>query len=170
MAKIIEMTPRVKSTLVSENEFSKVFKVDDVDLYVTQAFDEESNTYFLICSIPVIPVLNVEHIKFPIAFQTKEEMGQGFTQLTPDWASKFISDAIEYIKENRRKVEEETLQSRLNQLIDLGCIESNVTDIIFYKESSICTISELKQLSPEDWEKKLEFIKIKIENIRSLLR
>jgi hypothetical protein len=168
MAKIIEMTPRVKSTLVSENEFSKVFKVDDVDLYVTQAFDEESNTYFLICSIPVIPVLNVEHIKFPIAFQTKEEMGQGFTQLTPDWASKFISDAIEYIKENRKKVEEETLQSRLNQLIDLGCVESNVTDILFYKETSICTISELMQLSPEDWEKKLEFIKIKIENLRSL--
>jgi hypothetical protein len=170
MAKIIEMTPRVKSTLVSENEFSKVFKVDDVDLYVTQAFDEESNTYFLICSIPVIPILNVEHIKFPIAFQSKEEMGQGFTQLTPDWASKFISDAIEYIKENRRKVEEETLQSRLNQLIDLGCVESNVTDILFYKETSICTISELMQLSPEDWEKKLEFIKIKIENLRSLLR
>jgi hypothetical protein len=63
----------------------------------------------------ILKVLNVEHIKFPIAFQTKEEMGQGFTQLTPDWASKFISDAIEYIKENRRKVEEETLQSRLNQ-------------------------------------------------------
>jgi hypothetical protein len=170
MAKIIEMTPRVKSTLVSENEFSKVFKVDDVDLYVTQAFDEESNTYFLICSIPVIPVLNVEHIKFPIAFKTKEEMGQGFTQLTPDWASKFISDATEYIKENRRKVEEETLQSRLKQLIDLGCVESNVTDILFYKETSICTISELKQLSQEDWEKKLEFIKLKIENLRSLLR
>ena len=170
MAKIIEMTPRVKSTLVSENEFSKVFKVDDVDLYVTQAFDEESNTYFLICSIPVIPILNVEHIKFPIAFQSKEEMGQGFTQLTPDWASKFISDAIEYIKENRRKVEEETLHSRLNQLIDLGCVESNVTDILFYKETSICTISELRQLSPKDWEKKLEFIKIKIENLRSLLR
>ena len=97
-------------------------------------------------------------------------MGQGFTQLTPDWASKFISDAIEYIKENRRKVEEETLHSRLNQLIDLGCVESNVTDILFYKETSICTISELRQLSPEDWEKKLEFIKIKIENLRSLLR
>jgi hypothetical protein len=105
MAKIISMK-KVTSTLVSENEFSKIFKVDDIDLYLTKAHDDESGLYYLICSVPIIPELGVEHIKFPIAFNSKDEMEQGFTQLTPDWASKFVQDAIEYIKNNRKEAEE----------------------------------------------------------------
>ena len=106
MAKIIEMPKKITSVLVSENEFTKVFKVDEIDLYLSKAHDEESGMYFLICSIPTIPEVGVEHIKFPIGFNTKEEMEQGFTQLTPDWASKFVQDAIQYIKDNKEKAEE----------------------------------------------------------------
>jgi hypothetical protein len=101
MAKIIKMPKKITSVLVSENEFTKIFKVDEIDLYLTKAHDEETGMYFLICSIPTIPEVGVEHIKFPIGFNTKEEMEQGFTQLTPDWASKFVQDAIEYIKTNK---------------------------------------------------------------------
>jgi hypothetical protein len=101
MAKIIEMPKKITSVLVSENEFTKIFKVDEIDLYLTKAHDEETGMYFLICSIPTIPEVGVEHIKFPIGFNSKEEMEQGFTQLTPDWASKFVQDAIEYIKTNK---------------------------------------------------------------------
>jgi hypothetical protein len=75
--------------------------VDEIELYLSKAHDEDSGMYFLICSIPTIPEVGVEHIKFPIGFNTKEEMEQGFTQLTPDWASKFVQDAIEYIKTNK---------------------------------------------------------------------
>lgn len=165
MAKIIKMHPIVKSTLVSENEFSKVFKVDNIDLYVGQAFDEDSNTYFLICSVPIIPALGVEHLKFPIAFQTKDEMVQGFGQLTPDWASKFIFDAIDYIEDNRRKVQEESLKKKVEELLDLGCMESNITDIIFYKDVSICTKSELLQMTDDDWNTKQKDIKIRIQEV-----
>ena len=103
---IIEMPKKITSVLVSENEFTKVFKVDEIELYLSKAHDEDSGMYFLICSIPTIPEVGVEHIKFPIGFNTKEEMEQGFTQLTPDWASKFVQDAIQYIKDNKEKAEE----------------------------------------------------------------
>ena len=33
MAKIIEMPKKITSVLVSENEFTKVFKIDDVDMF-----------------------------------------------------------------------------------------------------------------------------------------
>lgn len=106
MAKIIEMK-KVTSELVSENEFTKVFKIDDVDMFISQAFDEETNLHYLIISIPEIPKIGVSHIQFPIAFNLKEEMQQAFKeQLTPDWASKFLSDAIQHIEENRKKAEE----------------------------------------------------------------
>jgi len=102
-AKVIRL---VIPKLVSENEFTKVFKVDDVDIYVSKAHDEDSGMWYFIISIPIIPKLGVEHIKFPIAFNSKEEMEQGFPQLTPDWASKFLEDAIEYIENNRKEIKE----------------------------------------------------------------
>jgi hypothetical protein len=106
MAKIIQMPKKITSVLVSENEFTKIFKVDDIDLFLSKAHDEESGMYYIICSIPTIPKVGVEHIKFPIAFNTKDEMEQGFTQITPDWASKFLQDAIQYIEDNRKQAEE----------------------------------------------------------------
>jgi hypothetical protein len=94
--------------IVSDNGFTKIFKLDDVDMFVQKAFDEDSNKYFLITSIPTIPSLGVEHIKFPIVFELKEEMEQGYEQTSVDWARKFLSDAIAYIEENREKAKIES--------------------------------------------------------------
>jgi hypothetical protein len=108
MAKIIEMPKKITSILVSENEFTKVFKIDDVDMFVTQAYDEESKLHYLIISVPEIPKIGVAHIQFPIAFNLKEEMQQAFKeQLTPDWARKFLSDAIQHIEDNKKQSEED---------------------------------------------------------------
>jgi len=166
MAKIIKMYPKLTSTLVSENEFTKVFKIDEVDMYVSQAFDEESSLHYLICSIPEIPIINVSHIQFPISFNTKQEMQQAFKeQVTPDWASKFLMDAIQHIEDNRQKAELDALNKKVADLVEIGCIESNITDIIFYKDVSICTKSELSQLSKEDWQNKINDIKTRIQKI-----
>ena len=62
---------------------------------------------------------------------SKQEMQQAFKeQVTPDWASKFLMDAIQHIEDNRQKAELDALNKKVADLVELGCIESNITDII----------------------------------------
>ena len=92
-----------ENKLVSENEFSKVFKLNSVDLYVHKANDEDSGKWFLICSIPMLVVngYNVADLKYPITFDTEEGMNLGFQDFDLFNALEFIDELTEEVKKNQ---------------------------------------------------------------------
>ena len=84
--------------LVSENEFTKVFKVNDMDLFVSKAFDAETDKHYLVNGIPVIPELNVSEIQYPILFETEELRDEAFSEVNIHYAKAFVRDLVLGIK------------------------------------------------------------------------
>lgn len=97
--------------LESENDVQKIFKSNDVDVYVGKAFDEETNKHFLIFSIPLIPEANVQHIQFPYIFETEKERDEVFTHLEENYISEFVEKLITQINENKKQADEGNLQN-----------------------------------------------------------
>jgi hypothetical protein len=94
--------------LESQNDVQKIFKSQDIDVYVGKAFDEETDKHFLIFSIPVIPEVNVQHIQFPYVFDTEKERDEVFTHLEVNYISEFIEKLIAQIEENKKKALDES--------------------------------------------------------------
>ena len=92
-----------ENKLVSENEFSKVFKLNSVDLYVHKANDEDSGKWFLSCSIPMLVVngYNVADLKYPIVFDSEGDMNLGFSDFDLFNALEFIDELTEEVKKNQ---------------------------------------------------------------------
>jgi len=84
-------------TLVSQNEFSKIFEESEreIKLVVSKAFDEETNKHYLVCSIPTIKELNVNHIQFPIEFEKEEERNKTFDEFD---GAQFIDGIYNQVK------------------------------------------------------------------------
>ena len=97
--------------LESENDVQKIFKSEDIDVYVGKAFDEESDKHFLIFSIPVIPEANVQHIQYPYVFDTEKQRDEIFTHLEHKYISDFTEKLISQIRENNKKVDEGNIQN-----------------------------------------------------------
>jgi hypothetical protein len=97
--------------LQSQNEVQKIFKSDDVDVYVGKAFDDESNKHFLIFSIPLIPEANVQHIQYPYVFDTENERDEVFTHLEENYIADFVDKLITQINENKKQVDEGNIQN-----------------------------------------------------------
>ena len=93
----------IENKLVSKNDFTKIFKLGDVDLYVHKAHDEDSSKWFLVCSIPHLKELNIADLKYPITFDTQREMNKGFKAFDVDGALIFIKELISEIKRNNAK-------------------------------------------------------------------
>jgi hypothetical protein len=91
--------------LESENEFQKIFKSIDIDVYVGKAYDEDEKKHFLVFSIPAIPEANVQHIQFPYVFDTEKERDEVFTHLDDKYISVFVEKLISQIEENKQKAE-----------------------------------------------------------------
>lgn len=90
--------------IVKENEFNRVYRVGEVDMYVAKAYDEKTNKHFIVCSIPKIAELNVLHIKFPFEFELEPMRDAFFDNFD---AVAFLHALKEKIILNREKIENE---------------------------------------------------------------
>jgi hypothetical protein len=84
--------------LIAENEFSKTFKYNDIELYLAKAFDEETNKHFLVVSIPHIQEVQAEKIQYPIEFPSQEHRDKAFIEFDLPYAKNFINEVIDFIK------------------------------------------------------------------------
>jgi hypothetical protein len=97
----------MNNLLVSENKFSKIFKIGEIDLYVAKAFDEESNVHFIVCSIPVIKEITAINIQYPVYCQSEVSRDAMFDNFDIPFAEGFIDALIKEIKENDEKSKKE---------------------------------------------------------------
>ena len=93
--------------LVSENEFTKIFKKeeDNIDLYVSKAYDEESDKHYLVASIPVIEELGVQGIQLPLQYETSEQRDLAFTEFDGEKLIFLILQDIKAKQEELKKIE-----------------------------------------------------------------
>jgi hypothetical protein len=112
--------------LIAENEFSKTFKykdeINEIDLFIAKAFDDEQDKHYVVASIPYIKETNSERVQFPFIFEDEADRDNGFLAFDVLFAKSFISELIEMIKkqneENRLKEEEEAKKVETKQLTD----------------------------------------------------
>jgi len=93
------------TTLVSENEFTKIFNCNGVELYISKAYDDESDRHFLVASIPQIEELGVGNIQQPIVYENEEMRNNTFESLDVVVAQKFVEDVISEIKKQKENAE-----------------------------------------------------------------
>ena len=91
--------------VVSENEFTKVFKVNGTELYISKAYDDDSNYHFLVANIPKIESLNIERISYPMPFEKEEQRNAAFEEINSQFAADFITKLINQIVENKKNEE-----------------------------------------------------------------
>ena len=84
--------------LVSKNDFTKIYKSFDIELFISKAYDEDENKHFLINSIPEIPEVGVARIQFPIVFENEKMRDEVFEGLTEKDAAEFVEKLIIEIK------------------------------------------------------------------------
>ena len=93
-------------SLESENEFTKIFKYRDIELFMSKAYDEETDKHFLVASIPEISELQVQTIQLPILYDSELERDESFKNLDTTQAKTFLDNIIEQIKEQKKEVKE----------------------------------------------------------------
>lgn len=98
-----------KSKLVEQGQFTKVFELNDVKLFIHKGVMEEEgeNKYFLIHSIPIIQELNIERIELPVGCEHEQEMNESFEQLDCAYADFFINGIIEQIRMQKEQLRKE---------------------------------------------------------------
>jgi len=89
--------------VISENEFTKAFRYNNIEMYVSKAYDEDSDKHFLINSIPRIPDVNVEAIQYPMVFENERQRNDTFAELDMFLAKNFIDSLIGTIKAQKKE-------------------------------------------------------------------
>ena len=88
---------------VSENEFTKAFTYkENVELFFSKAYDEDSDKHFIILSIPKIEEVEAAQINYPFSFETELERDNFFKNFELGWVEQFIEDIIQHIKEQKQ--------------------------------------------------------------------
>jgi hypothetical protein len=95
--------------LISENDFTKIFKFNDIDVYLTKAVDEDSNSHFLVASVPRIDELDVSHLQYPFKYDTTEDRDMAFKEFNVIMVEDFIYSVIAFIKEQKEKQKDESI-------------------------------------------------------------
>lgn len=123
--------------LISENEFTKIFKYkDNVDIYLSKAVDEETDKHFLVASIPQIEETNTFKLSYPSQYDTIEERDAVFNDFNLNVAKFFIEDLIQTIKnqnktnqENQNSIDEKN-ENKVKQLFgNQNLLNENSTEI-----------------------------------------
>ena len=83
-----------KVSLVSANDFTKVFLYNDIEIYISRAYDEDSDKHFLVNSIKSIPSLNVHNIQYPILFESQVQRDDAFNMFDENIAKVHIEGII----------------------------------------------------------------------------
>lgn len=93
--------------LISESKFSKHFELDNINLYIHKAYDEDSDKHFIIPCIPTIEELNINDLKDSLVFDNEAERDIAFENWDLDFSNYYVSFTIEKIKkqnsENEKK-------------------------------------------------------------------
>jgi hypothetical protein len=105
-----------KSKLLEQGQFTKVFELNDVKLFIHKGVMEENEEkrYFLIHNIPIIPELNVERIELPVNCEDENEMNESFDNLDCAYADFFINGIIEQIRIQKEQVDKEQIDNQQN--------------------------------------------------------
>jgi uncharacterized protein (DUF885 family) len=129
--------------------------------YVNQNYGEHSS----------FPAINIEtlsdedfesHIAILTNLYNLEEFKRiGEEKRIAEAKAKFEEEQLK-LKEEQESIYQEKLQMRLEVLTNLGCIESGITDFIFYKTISVTTTNEIKLMTIQEWSSKLSEIKERI--------
>lgn len=112
--------------LIAENEFSKTFKykddINDIDLFIAKAFDDEQDKHYIVASVPYIKEVNAERVQFPFIFKDEADRDNGFEGFDVVFANTFIPQLIDMIKkqneEKKLKEEQEAQEVETKQLTD----------------------------------------------------
>jgi hypothetical protein len=88
--------------LESQNENTKIFNFNDkeVMLYISRAYDEDTNKHFLTYDIPEISALNVQNISDIKEFESEEVRDLLFKSIDEKWVEIYIKKLIVHIQKN----------------------------------------------------------------------
>jgi hypothetical protein len=91
--------------LESENENTKIFNFNDKEimLYISRAYDEETDRHFLTYDIPEISALNVQKISDLKEFESSEVRDLLFESIDEKWVEFYIKKLIIHINQNKAK-------------------------------------------------------------------
>lgn len=89
--------------LESENEYTKIFKEKDTEIYFSKAYDEDSNKHYVIASIPHIIEVNASDIKYPFVFDEEYDRDSFFNSFDETNAGEMINEMVKFIKEQNEK-------------------------------------------------------------------
>lgn len=93
--------------VVSESEFTKAFTYkENVELFFSKAYDEDSDKHFILLSIPVIEEVEAGQINYPFGFDSEAQRDEFFKNFELGWVEQLIQDIIQYIKEQKQKTNE----------------------------------------------------------------
>lgn len=98
----------IKSVLLSDNGFTKVFKLrEDIDLFLSKAVDEDTDKHYMVATIREIKELNAHGIQFPFEYDTESIRDSEYDKWGEGDAREFLEFAIQFIKDKEVFKEEE---------------------------------------------------------------
>lgn len=100
--------------LIAENEFSKTFKYNEIDIFVAKAIDDEISKHYLVISIPTIPETGSHEIQYPLEYDTMELRDEDFKKFDVEYCKQFTDDLIKFMKE-QKKLQEEKLSDNMQE-------------------------------------------------------
>ena len=98
--------------LIAENEFSKTFKYNDIDVFVAKAVDDEISKHYLVISIPTIPETQSHEIQYPLEYDTMELRDEDFKKFDVGYCKQFTDSLIVFMKEQKKLQEEKLLEDQ----------------------------------------------------------
>jgi hypothetical protein len=93
---------QIKFELLENGEFTKVFQMEDTKMFIHQRFEEESDTYYLLCAIPSITLNGsmLQDVQLPIPIESKEEMQNIFKDFDNTYANNLFARILAQIVSN----------------------------------------------------------------------
>lgn len=91
--------------LVSESKFTKHFELNDIQLFIHKAYDEDSDKHFITPCIPFIEELNVHDLKDALVFENEADRDISFDHFNLDFAEYYLNFTIEKIKKQNAENE-----------------------------------------------------------------
>jgi hypothetical protein len=93
---------QIKFELLENGEFTKVFQMEDTKMFIHQRFEEESDTYYLLCAIPFITLNGsvLQDVQLPIPLESKEVMIEIFNEFDNTYANNLFARILAQIVSN----------------------------------------------------------------------
>jgi hypothetical protein len=131
-----------KAKLIEANDFSKSFEYGDTKLYISKAFDEETDKHFIILSLPEIAEVNAHNVQFPINFNSENERDNAFYEMDEQYAVVVIGEIVREIKQRNAETEKVENQKKLE--IEVDNLRKEVQEL---KDENFRLLKENEKLS-----------------------